>query len=613
MKQIILISLLCIGHWAHSQNGNHNDTVFVADFKAVPYSYENAVTAIQAAIEACRQTGAKVLSFEAGRYDIWPEGALRREYYISNTSTEKECPSKVKTIGMLFENMKDLTIDGKNALLMYHGEMTTLVFDHCENMTLKNIRIDFERPAASEVCYTGVKPGETEVRVHPDTQYEIVDGKTILYGEGWKSTDINCIQWDPEKETFTPSDGWKVLAHSPAREVSPGIIRFATPEDFTPKMGNILTMRDIIRDQVGMFIRESSSIRFRQVNMHYMHGLGIVSQFVTDVTMEEVRCIPRAESNRVLATSADMMHFSGCRGKVTVKNCHFQGAQDDPINIHGTNLRIVEKIGDRVLKVRFMHGQSYGFDAFFEDDEIAFVRAKTMERFSSGRITATRRLSEREILLMFEKQVPADIAVNLDCIENMTWTPEVEISGSYFTRTSTRGLLVTTPRKVVIENNTFYKTGMSAILIEGDAKGWFESGPVCDVTIRRNTFVDCAYQGGPGHAVIALHPSNTVVDPERPVHRNVRIENNTFHTFDYPVLYAKSTAGLYFLNNTIIRTHTLSPSPSSNPYTFFFNGCKDVVIQHTTLEGDVLGKNIRIGNMKKKYIRFDKELRMEVD
>ena len=86
---------------------------------------------------------------------------------------------------------------------------------------------------------------------------------------------------------------------------------------------------------------------------------------------------------------------------------------------------------------------------------------------------------------------------------------------------------------------------MSAILIEADAEGWYESGPVKDVLIKGNTFIDCAYNGGPGHAVIAIHPSNKIIDAERPVHQNIRIEDNTFRTFDYPVLYAKSTAGLH--------------------------------------------------------------------
>ncbi len=604
-KNILIITFFFVS--ALYIKANPSDTVFVENFGVTPYSYENVVIGVQGAIEKCKQTGAKVLSFAEGRYDFWPEGALRREYYISNTSTEKECPSKIKTIGLLFEDMKDLTIEGNGAMLMFHGKMTTIAFDQCKNITLKNINVDFERPTASEVRYTKTEKGKVEIEVHPDTRYEIVNGKTLLYGEGWKSNLIHCIELDSEDETFRYSNGWNTLANSSAEEISKGIIRFATPEDFNPKKGNILTMRDVIRDQVGMFIKESSDIKLSKVNMYYMHGLGIVSQYVHNITMEEVKCLPQEESKRMLAASADMMHFSGCRGKVSVQNCYFQGAHDDPINIHGTNLRIIEKLDDKTVKVRFMHGQSYGFNAFFPGDEITFIKAKTMQRFSSAQIISATRISEREIQLTFDKQVPSDIELNQDCIENITWTPEVEIKNCYFTRTSTRGLLVTTPRKVMIEDNTFYKTGMSAILIEGDAEGWYESGPVCDVTIRRNTFVDCAYQGGPGNAIIALHPSNTIINSKHPVHRNITIENNTFRTFDYPVLYAKSTGGLYFRDNTIVRTNTIPPS-SQNQFTFYLNGCSDVVIQNTIFKGDVLGKNISIHNMKKKDIEYDKSL-----
>ncbi len=39
---------------------------------------------------------------------------------------------------------------------------------------------------------------------------------------------------------------------------------------------------------------------------------------------------------------------------------------------------------------------------------------------------------------------------------------------------------------------------MSAVLIEADAEGWYESGPVRDVMIRNNEFIDCALPGRPG-------------------------------------------------------------------------------------------------------------------
>ncbi len=114
--------------------------------------------------------------------------------------------------------------------------------------------------------------------------------------------------------------------------------------------------------------------------------------------------------------------------------------------------------------------------------------------------------------------------------------------------------------------------------------------------------MDCGHNGGPGNAVIAIHPSNTVIDPNRPVHGNIRIENNVFKTFDYPVLYAKSTGGLIFKNNTIERTNILQPA-SKNQYTFYFNGCKDVLIENTKYEGDVLGRNVKTENMKESFLK----------
>ena len=369
-----------------------------------------------------------------------------------------------------------------------------------------------------------------------------------------------------------------------------------------PKAGNTLTVRDIIRDQVGLFILESKNITLSRLQMHYMHGLGIVSQYTENITMDRVKCAPRPDSGRLLAASADMMHFSGCKGKVIIDSCYFAGAQDDPVNVHGTNLRALEKIDAQTLKLRFMHGQSYGFNAYFKGDTVAFVRAATMERFASATVRDVRRISDRIVEVRFDRDIPTSLELNHDCVENMTCTPEVEIRNSYFTRTSTRGTLVTTPRKVVIENNTYYKTGMSAILIEADAEGWYESGPVKDVLIKGNTFIDCAYNGGPGHAVIAIHPSNKIIDAERPVHQNIRIEDNTFRTFDYPVLYAKSTAGLLFRNNTIGRTETF-PAASGNPYVFYLNGCKKAVIEGTVFEGETPRQSIKTENMKRKDLK----------
>ncbi len=603
---------LCLVFWwvglclAHAQQ---SDTVYVSDFGAKVYSYENCVTQIQSAIQACKERKAQVLYFSQGRYDIWPEGAIRRDYFISNTSSEEECPSKIKTVGLLFEGIEDLKVEGNGALLMFHGEMTTIVLEQCRRVSLYDLHIDFQRPSGSELQYVRTEQGKTVVNVHRDTDYEIVDGRMYLYGEGWKSHRNHCIEFDPDRETFCYSDGWHVLSSVKAEELEPGIVCFSTPQNFFPKKGNVLTIRDVIRDQVGMFILESQNVLLDGMQMHYMHGLGIVSQYSENITMSRVRCVPRLESGRVLAASADMMHFSGCKGLILIDSCYFSGAHDDPINIHGTNLRALEKINSQTLNLRFMHGQSYGFQSYFIGDTVAFVKAVTMERLATACVRNVKRLSDRVWQVEFDRDVPNWLDLNKDCVENLSCTPSVVIRDNYFTRTSTRGTLVTTPRSVLIENNVYCRTGMSAILIEGDAEGWFESGPVCDVWIKGNTFIDCAYNGGPGNAVIAINPSNSIVDVDHPVHKNIRIEGNRFDCYDYPILYAKSTEGLSFVDNMVVRTTRFEPV-ADNKNMFYLNGCKHVSIQRTTYEGNVLGKNVFFENMKRRHLKSSNELKV---
>lgn len=553
------------------------DTVRVSEFGLRPYSCENSVTPLKQALAACRERGASVLLFDSGRYDIWPEGAERREWFISNTSSEEECPSKVKTVGILIEDMQGLTLDGQGAELIFHGKMITLAVSHSRDIVLRNLTIDFERPGMSEMTYLSHDGNGTVVSFHPDSKYGIEpDGGIYLFGEGWRARHFHCIEYDPETERSFYSGGWDVLRSSPAADLGGGKVRFATPADFSPKIGNTLSVRDIIRDHVGIFIHESENVRLEDMKICYMQGLGIVSQFTRDITMDRVDCSPREGSGRLIASSADFMHFSGCSGKIGIFDCNFAGAHDDPVNVHGTNLRIIEKTAPDRLLLRFMHGQSYGFKAFSPGDTVAFVRASSMERLSLAKVLDARPVSERLVELTLDRSVPGDIETGHDCIENITCTPELEIRRCRFTRTNTRGTLVTTPRKVVIADNVYCKTGMSAILIEADAEGWYESGPVCDVLIENNLFIDCAYLGGPEKAVIALHPSNTVIDEERPVHRNVRILNNRFVTYGNPVLYAKSTAGLRFENNTIQADGVCVSEPSDF---IILAGCKDPIVK----------------------------------
>lgn len=124
-------------------------------------------------------------------------------------------------------------------------------------------------------------------------------------------------------------------------------------------------------------------------------------------------------------------------------------------------------------------------------------------------------------------------------------------------------------------------------------KCWYESGAVNDVLIENNSFIECAFNGGPAGAVIALNPSNRIVDANRPVHRNVRIIGNRFRTFGNPLLFAKSTQGLTFRNNTV----TYSPEVKNQPKLFLLNGCKDVCIEKNQFPAPLDKEQTQTSNM----------------
>jgi len=154
-------------------------------------------------------------------------------------------------------------------------------------------------------------------------------------------------------------------------------------------------------------------------------------------------------------------------------------------------------------------------------------------------------------LLTLERPVPTRLQEN-DVVENISWTPEVRITGCEVRRTPTRGFLITTRRQAVIENNTFYRTWMSAILLENDASGWYESGAIRDLTIRNNGFFNCR------EPVIHINPRNSRPNPA--VHRNIRILDNRFELRDKLAIKAHSTSGLTITGNSFYADRSLDDS-----------------------------------------------------
>ena len=475
------------------------------------------------------------ISFAPGRYDFYPTNARRRKYNISNTNDDADTP---KAIGILLDGAKYLKVSGPGAKIFYRGKMIEVCIDSCQNISISDLSFDYHRPTVSEIKVAAIGDGYVDLQIHKDSQYTIENGQITWKGEGWSYKTGLAQELDLRmNEVWRRRDPLKAMA---LEEIKPFLISARGKHNMKPR--RVYQIRNTKRDCAGVFTRRSSNITWKNVTFNFLHGMGLVNQFSENLTFDTVTIAPDKTSGRTTAAWADCIQVSGCKGKLLVKNCIFSGAHDDAINIHGTYLRVVERVSDKQIKVRFMHAQTFGFMAFNDGDEIEFVRWDSLKTYGPNRVKDAKLLNPKELLLTLDKDVPLEFKQN-DVVENVTWTPEVEIRGCTVSRIPTRGFLIATRRKVLVENNKFLRTHMSAILLGSDARRWFESGCVRDMTIRKNIFLNCA------EPVINVTPSNTV--PNDAVHQNIRIEDNEFVLRGKSMVRAKSTKALSVTGNTI--------------------------------------------------------------
>ncbi|WP_422661135.1 right-handed parallel beta-helix repeat-containing protein [Paenibacillus sp. EC2-1] len=565
----------------------------ISDYGAIANSGNDASQAFRQAIAAAKQAQKPVvLNIPYGVYDFQSTSAEKLPYYITNTTPQTDTPDALRTIGLLFKDMDNITIQGNGSTLMFHGLMTPIAFDHVTDVHLHHLKIDFNRPVMSEITITATGINYLEASVHPDSWYTVNEGRLTWIGEnGWSHSQISAglaQQYDPiSKRTWR---SWNPVSNaSSVEDLGSRTIRlnYDGSPDQGAQIGQVYQIRNTVRYEQGAFVYRSNNIRWTDVDFYAAPGLGIVSQYCENLEFLRLNFRPREGSGRTNASMADFMHFSGCKGDIQIVDSNFFGAHDDPINVHGTHLRIIEKPAANQIKVRFMHPESWGFDAFLVDDRIDFIQGSTLLPYGSATITGVSRIDETDIILTLDTEAPASIEFNHDVVENITWTAHVTITGNTFESVPTRGVLVSTRGKVRIEKNTFNKMHMSAILIADDAESWYESGMVTDVSIKNNLFIE---NGAP---VIYIAPENKQY--AGPVHRNITIEGNKFQMLDNTLLQVKDTQGLQFLNNEIIRVN-----PSSRPndqHVMSLTQSQDIVIQGNTFKGEGVNLTIQLLQM----------------
>ena len=536
------------------------------------------------------------IRFAEGRYDFYPESAARREYYISNHDQHKD-----RAVGIAIEGFHGLTLDGQGADFMFHGRMLPMSVVATEECTLRNFSIDFATPHIAQAEVVKNEAEGITFRVAPWVNARVTESGAFEHtGEGWAMRPGWGIAFDPETRHIIYKTGDIGTPVHQVQRIDEHTFFAPAWRDGRLPVGTIVAMRTYERPSPGIFVTHAKDTRFENVKVHYAEGMGLLAQMSEDIVLDGFSvCLRGDDDPRYFTTQADATHFSGCKGMIRSVNGLYEGMMDDAINVHGTYLKVVERIDDHTVKGRYMHSQAWGFDWGYVGDEVQFVRSNTMELVGEEKtfVTTVAEISEvqefrssgvqtnaqdqqptansqqlkglhgaKEFIIRFADALPAEISEAAGYgIENLTWTPEVYFADNVIRNNRARGTLFSTPKRTVVEDNLFDHTSGTAILLCGDCNGWYETGACRDVLIRRNRFVNaltCMFQFT--NAVISIYPEIPNLDGQKAYFHGgkknaIRIVNNEFETFDHPLLYAKSIDGLLWKGNTIHHNEDYAP------------------------------------------------------
>ncbi len=482
----------------------------------------------------------ETITLEKGKvYHAYPEDSfVKNGYFCSNTAKQHENPEGLRYSAIFLEDKKNITIDGNGAEIIIHGKMTPFLFNRCENIVMKNLVVDYFCPTMTEFEVLSNEDGVCELRFNPDCRFRVEGNELYLCGEA----DANG---NPYWEHKPNVQGKYVKVYNPqtqfSRDFNRNDLSFTSIErvdettikatllnkDADFERGCIFQIRSIVRDQTGALFQRCRNLSFESLRIKFMHGLGMVSQFCENVSFKNCDFTPA--KGRTAASTADFFQFSGCRGKILIDSCKAYGAHDDYVNVHGTHLRIIDANKDkRTITVRFMHPESWGFQAFEKGDELEFIKWDTLIPYAETKVVSYEKLNDTDILLSLDRELP-QIEIEKDVVENATWTPDLYVRNCDFGPTCGRGVLCTTRGEVIIENNRFRNLWGPALLLEDDCNFWFESGYTKSVIFRNNLVENCEYaemwQGAP---TIRCTPKVMKEDSEEFVHSKLVVENNVF-------------------------------------------------------------------------------------
>ena len=567
-----ILLLLVVGFCPACQSPTSGGDVYLRDFLDDRAAQNDAGPAIRTALAHCAETRAARLILPGGELRIRPDRAVEKYQFISNND------EGLKRIAFDLAGLHDFVIEGAGTELLFTGFVSPFSLEHCRNITIRDLTIDFTRTFHSEGRVRAAGNGWLDLEFPDEYRCDLSDGcLRFLDDERRVYPYSSLLEFDAERRepAFLADDYWLSGHTLPAERRPDGRIRIFR-NDLKATVGNTMVFGAARRLNPAITLSDSQDIAILDVKIYHCGGMGVIAQRSRNIEIERLQVVPSPGKDRMISITADATHFANCGGRIRLIDCTFENQKDDAANIHGLYMPVAEAVGLKQIRVRWGHSGQYGVDFLVPGMTVELVDNRTLETYARRTVDRIDRLNKEHAAVTFTEPLPENLRPD-HLIAADEPGPDVLISGCRMSGNRARGLLIGSRGRVVIENNRFHIAGAS-ILFEGDGNFWFEQSGVRDVIIRNNLFENGNYGSRSwGSACIAVGSGIPQRQASR-YHRNIRVEGNLFRVFDPRIVNLYCVDGFRFSeDNRIVRTQDY-PAVFDPKLHFLFDQCDRVEI-----------------------------------
>ncbi|MFQ3550276.1 MAG: right-handed parallel beta-helix repeat-containing protein [Armatimonadota bacterium] len=531
--------------------------IYVTNYGAVPNDGNDDTQAVINAINAAKNFLMPIVVFPTGTYNF---SAIEGKYGLFELN-----------------NYNYITIDGQGSTFIINGITTVFSFGGCTGITLKNFKIDWQRPPFSQGIVKEVGDKHFDVEVFPE--YPVSGGEKVGA----------FMDFDPVTKlpTVKGLDQYNIVASTEL--ISPQVLRLNLTQHSPIEVGSLVVLRHHVYTRNAFYLDSCNGVDVRDITIHTAPGMGFFAKNCRNIDIDGLNVVPTPNTGRLMSTTADASHFSGTRGYLNIKNSNFEGMGDDAGNIKaGLYLGIISISEDRKTVVA-VHNLSIP-DPPCVGDIMEISKKEFVVPYATATVQSVQMLETYgHHQITFTQPLPAEVEIT-DLLGNASKVATVRISNCEVRANRARGFLIQN-RNVIVEDSRFYNCTSAGVIVHSETWFFCESIGSRDVIIRNNIFENCNYAGPIGEAVVAVFAlkAHNVFNAMPGVHKNIVIENNKIDGAINAGIILTSSDTVTVRNNTITNV-SKSPTLPAGKSAIYIESSRNINVENNVVDTNKQGE-----------------------